>query len=104
MLAAPIWAPVALGVKRLVPLIFVLLDPETISTLAGSNSHVPAPNPPWEFTEPKACRLFLLDVSTKPPSPFVEPTAEMSPEKLVYSSLHTITLPPSPLFVALALI
>ena len=54
MLAAPICAPVALGVKRLEPLILVLVEPDTISTLAGSSNQVPPSSPLEASTVPKA--------------------------------------------------
>ena len=40
--------------KRLVPLIEVFVDPETISTLAGSSNHKPPSRPPEASTDPKA--------------------------------------------------
>ena len=77
-----------------------------ISTLAGSNSHSPpCPLKAEAVTNPKAWRLFLLEVSTKPPFPdTTPPLAEMSPKNPVYSFDQRITLPPSPATVASAAI
>ena len=73
-------APVAVGLKEGegVTLTDVLVE---IVILSGSISH----NPPFPFgadafTLPKAWRLFLEEVSTKPPSPpNAPPRAEISP-------------------------
>ena len=83
-----------------------------IVKFAGSSNHVP-PLPPsaaFASTRPNACRLSCELVSINPPLPAPlpallaapAPLASMLPKKPVYSLLHTITRPPSPLLVALA--
>ena len=103
ILATFILAEVAVGSKVLEPEALSVAE-EVIVTSEGSNSHVPPLIPPEASTLPKACRLSLLEVSTKPPIPVSEPLAVIKPAKFVYSSLHTITLPPSPLLRASAVI
>ena len=82
----------------------LLLVLSVISTSTGSSRYVPPLIPPAAVTLPKACKLFLLEVSTNPPKPVSEPVAEIEPWKLVKSSLHTITLPPLPVSNASAVI
>ena len=54
-----------------------------IVTLEGSRSHSPGDTPPDASTDPKACKLSLLDVSTNPPFPSEAPLAVIEPWKLV---------------------
>ena len=61
-----------------------------IVILSGSINHVP-PSPLLAptFTNPDACKLSLLDVSTKPPSPpSVPPLAEIDPRKWRYEQIQ----------------
>jgi hypothetical protein len=73
-------APVAIGAKLGATVTFVV-PPEEIVTFNGSKSQ----SPPFPLgadasTLPKAWRLFLEDVSTKPPFPLNDPPrAEISP-------------------------
>ena len=52
-------------------------------TFAGSRTYSPAEIPPPASTDPKTCKTFLLEVSTKPPFPSDDPLADIKPEKLV---------------------
>jgi hypothetical protein len=101
------FAVVPVGVKMfgLPPSNVPLLVAEVLTlTLVGSSSHSPAlPSGADASTRPTACKLFLLEVSTRPPLPASAPPREaMEPAKFVYSSDHSTTVPPSPCCVALA--
>ena len=77
---------------------------EVIVTLYGSNNHSPEiPFGAEACASPNACRLFLDEVSIKPPlPPSAPPKAVIFPKNPVYSSDQRITFPPSPFSLALA--
>ena len=75
-------AVVLLG-SKVVPKTSPLLIDEPIVTFEGSSSHSPDAIPPDASTDPKACKLSLLEVSTNPPVPSKDPLAVIEPEKLV---------------------
>ena len=54
------------GSNKLPNVLPELVDDEIV-TLAGSSSHSPDSIPPEVSAKPKTCKLFLLEVSTKPP-------------------------------------
>ena len=79
--------------------------PLAIIISAGSSSSIPVlPCGARVFTAPLNVKYSLPETSTKPPSPdCAPPRALMLPKKRVALSAQTITLPPLPLVMALAL-
>ena len=96
--------PLAAVQSGLLPALVVVLP--LMMRLSGSSSQVPAsPCGAEASSEPVMFRVILPEVSTNPPlPPFGPPLASMLPPNCVQSSAQTVTLPPLPLFVALALI
>ena len=83
-----------------------VLPPLATSRMSSgsSSSTPPSPNGASSFTSPSKARACLPDTSTKPPlPPCCPPCDSMVPKKRVTSSDHTMTLPPSPSVIALAL-
>ena len=78
----------------------------SIVATSGSNNNCPFTPFVAEVSKPPSKpKLILPETSTKPPSPDSSPpVAEIKPLKEVVSSAQTMTLPPSPLLIASALI
>ena len=92
----------AVGVNGVTPVTFAAVAVLMVM-LAGSINHVPAlPRADFAFTLPNACKLSCELVSINPPLPLPTALASIDPKKPVYSFDHTMTRPPSPLCVALA--